>query len=251
MARYSKSASDDVKRAIERRKAGTLKSGKSGKTVKQEASHRDRALRGPCERQEGSEQEVCMRPSKRSGRPSADDFPLEHQARFSSLTEFDPRRYLKSCSLTAAGALGATAFMTMRPIIREPMTSGVAPGCGQVQFGGSDGRAINLTAGDVAILPAGTGHRRIKASDDFFVGRRVSGLGKYDECKSQKTAKGSPRNWPGRAPPPGPRLRQGRLPYAYLAGAKSPAFRPRMNYAHRERIVSASAVSICSVYRVW
>src|ERR1700722_18570373 len=34
MARYSKSASGDVKGAMERRKAGTLKSGKSGKTVK-------------------------------------------------------------------------------------------------------------------------------------------------------------------------------------------------------------------------
>jgi Family of unknown function (DUF6496) len=34
MARYSKSASDDVKGAMKRRKAGTLKSGGSGKTVK-------------------------------------------------------------------------------------------------------------------------------------------------------------------------------------------------------------------------
>ena len=34
MARYSKSASGDVKGAMERRKAGTLKRGKSGKTVK-------------------------------------------------------------------------------------------------------------------------------------------------------------------------------------------------------------------------
>jgi hypothetical protein len=34
MARYSKSASKDVKGAMERRKAGTLKSGKSGETVK-------------------------------------------------------------------------------------------------------------------------------------------------------------------------------------------------------------------------
>ena len=34
MARYSKSASTDVKRAMKRRKAGTLKSGGSGKTVK-------------------------------------------------------------------------------------------------------------------------------------------------------------------------------------------------------------------------
>ena len=34
MARYSRSASTDVKRAMKRRKAGTLKSGRSGKTVK-------------------------------------------------------------------------------------------------------------------------------------------------------------------------------------------------------------------------
>jgi hypothetical protein len=34
IARYSKSASSDVKGAMERRKAGKLKSGKSGKTVK-------------------------------------------------------------------------------------------------------------------------------------------------------------------------------------------------------------------------
>jgi Family of unknown function (DUF6496) len=34
MSRYAKSASQDVKRAMERRKAGTLKSGGSGKTVK-------------------------------------------------------------------------------------------------------------------------------------------------------------------------------------------------------------------------
>ena len=34
MARYSKSASKDVKGAMKRRKAGTLKSGGSGKTVK-------------------------------------------------------------------------------------------------------------------------------------------------------------------------------------------------------------------------
>jgi Family of unknown function (DUF6496) len=34
MARYSRSTSTDVKRAMNRRKAGTLKSGRSGKTVK-------------------------------------------------------------------------------------------------------------------------------------------------------------------------------------------------------------------------
>ena len=34
MPKYAKSASSDVERAMKRRKAGTLKSGRSGKTVK-------------------------------------------------------------------------------------------------------------------------------------------------------------------------------------------------------------------------
>jgi hypothetical protein len=34
MPRYAKSASADVKRAMKRREVGTLKSGRSGKTVK-------------------------------------------------------------------------------------------------------------------------------------------------------------------------------------------------------------------------
>ena len=34
MARYSKKASADVERAMKKRKAGTLKSGRSGRTVK-------------------------------------------------------------------------------------------------------------------------------------------------------------------------------------------------------------------------
>ena len=46
MARYSKSASGNVKGAMERRKAGTLKSGKSGKTVRS----KNRRLRSGCRR---------------------------------------------------------------------------------------------------------------------------------------------------------------------------------------------------------
>jgi uncharacterized protein YjlB len=46
---------------------------------------------------------------------------------------------------------------------------GVARGQARVQFGGDRGEAIQIDAGDVAILPAGTGHQRLFASHDFRV----------------------------------------------------------------------------------
>ena len=56
MARYSKSASGDVKAAMERRKAGTQERQQRQDREKQKASNRNRTLRGPRERQEGSEE---------------------------------------------------------------------------------------------------------------------------------------------------------------------------------------------------
>ena len=63
---------------------------------------------------------------------------------------------------------------------------GVARGSGQVRFGGSGGRALTLGPGDVAILPAGTGHRRIEASSDFLAVGAYPASGVYDECRSRE-----------------------------------------------------------------
>jgi uncharacterized protein YjlB len=46
---------------------------------------------------------------------------------------------------------------------------GVARGRAKVQFGRAHGRAIVFKAGDVAVLPAGTGHECLEASKDLLV----------------------------------------------------------------------------------
>jgi uncharacterized protein YjlB len=67
---------------------------------------------------------------------------------------------------------------------------GIARGTGTVRFGGNNGKTVHLKAGDVAILPAGTGHQCLTASTDFLVVGAYPPSGTYDECtKSEEHAR--------------------------------------------------------------
>lgn len=54
---------------------------------------------------------------------------------------------------------------------------GVLQGNAIVQLGGEKGKSVEIKTGDVLILPAGTGHKRLASSNDFKI------VGAYPEGK--------------------------------------------------------------------
>jgi uncharacterized protein YjlB len=65
---------------------------------------------------------------------------------------------------------------------------GIARGKARVRFGGDRGKEFEVAPGDVAILPAGTGHQCLKASKDFSV------VGAYPPGAKMEVTRPTPEN---------------------------------------------------------
>jgi uncharacterized protein YjlB len=65
---------------------------------------------------------------------------------------------------------------------------GIARGHARVQLGGEQGQAFDLEAGDVVVLPAGTGHQRLPGGDDLLVIGGYPPDGTYNPCRGDNPA---------------------------------------------------------------
>jgi uncharacterized protein YjlB len=65
-------------------------------------------------------------------------------------------------------------------------TMAIARGRAKVRFGGSTGQDIDLTAGDVVVLPAGTGHQGLWGSPELVIIGAYPPSGRYDLCLGSK-----------------------------------------------------------------
>ena len=95
---------------------------------------------------------------------------------------------------------GVFPYVHYHSQIHEGM--GIARGSAKVRFGGDQGQQLDVKQGDVALLPAGTGHQCLWASPDLMVIGTYPPEGHYDLCRGSKAEHAKALQSIPKVPPP-------------------------------------------------
>jgi uncharacterized protein YjlB len=79
---------------------------------------------------------------------------------------------------------GIYRYVHYHSMIHEAL--GIARGRTKVRFGGINGEIVDISAGDVVVLPAGTGHQAMWVAPELVVIGAYPTSGKYDLCRGSK-----------------------------------------------------------------
>ncbi|MEK3806458.1 cupin domain-containing protein [Bacillus sp. FSL H8-0547] len=118
--------------------------------------------------------------------PNNTEFPLlVYKAAFSEKEEFE--HALKKNSWNGAWVNGVYNYHHFHSSAHEVL--GVLSGRAEVLFGGEEGRKLLLEKGDVAVIPAGVGHKCLQKDADFQV------MGAYPDNEEMDMCTGKPEEY--------------------------------------------------------
>lgn len=124
---------------------------------------------------------------------------------------------------------GIYPYVHYHSMIHEALA--VARGRAKVRFGGAAGEVLDLVGGDVAVLPAGTGHQCLWAAPELCV---IGGLSQERQVRplprqQGRARQGAREHCQGAAARQRSGARQRRTAAAAVAGVSRPLLAPRQN----------------------